>query len=209
VEYANNVSMTGAVAGTGAKVSLVPGSDRYFRKKATASSFRSAVQTLTVPSRPAVPSFTIDYNAETIAENVSADFEYSTNASMSGATAGTGSKPALVPGTNLYIQGKATASQFASAVQTLVVNNRPSSPAYTINYIAETTNEPVSAGDEYAASAAMTGPPQEPEIPLRWFREITCISEQRQPVVLLAVINSNWLFLQGHYRCCGFRHIKE
>jgi hypothetical protein len=157
MEYADNASMTGAMGGTGAKVSLLPGSNRYFRKKATASSFRSPVQTLTVPSRPAVPSFTIDYNAETIAENVSDDFEYSTNASMSAATAGTGSKPALVPGTNLYIRGKATASQFASAVQTLVVNNRPPTPAYTINYIAETTNEPVSAGDEYAASAAMAG----------------------------------------------------
>ncbi len=155
VEYASNVAMTGAVSGTGAKVSLVPGNNRYFRKKATASSFASAVQTLTVPSRPASPSFTIDYNAETLAENVSADYEYSTTASMSGATAGSGSKPALVPGTNLYIRGKATASQFASAVQTLVVNGRPSAPAYTINFIAETTNETVSAADEYAASVSM------------------------------------------------------
>jgi hypothetical protein len=157
VEYADNVSMTGAASGTGSKVSLVPGVNRYFRKKATASNFRSAVQTLAVPARPAAPAFTIDYAGETIAENVSTDFEYSTNASMSGATTGNGSKPAVVPGTNLYFKGKASATQFASLIQTLVVGIRPASPSYTINYTAETTNEPVSAGDEYASTSTMTG----------------------------------------------------
>ena len=105
VEYADNVSMTGAVSGTGAKISLVPGTNKYFRKKSTASAFKSAVQTLTVPSRPAAPAFTIDYTAETIAESVTADYEYSTNASMSGATAGTGSKPALVSGNQSLYTG--------------------------------------------------------------------------------------------------------
>jgi hypothetical protein len=156
VEYADNVSMTGAVSGTGAKISLVPGATKYFRKKSTASAFKSAVQTLTVPSRPATPTFTINYAAETIAENVTSDYEYSTNASMSGAVTGTGSKPAVVPGTNLYLRSKATASKFTSGIQTLAVTGRPAAPYYTINYAAETTNEPVSTGDEYAASATMT-----------------------------------------------------
>jgi hypothetical protein len=86
----------------------VPGANKYFRKKSTASAFKSGIQTLAVSSRPGTPAFTIDYAAETTAESVTSDYEYSTNASMSGAVAGTGSKPAVVPGTNLYIRSKAT-----------------------------------------------------------------------------------------------------
>ncbi len=156
-EYSTQSNMASASAGTGVKVAVTPGTNLYFRKKATAGSFISAVQTLTVPARPATPSFTVDFNAETLAENVSADYEYSTSPSMSGAVAGSGSKPALAPGTNLYIRVRSTASQFASAVQAITIASRPSTPLYTVNFTAETTNEPVPATDEYDEDASMAG----------------------------------------------------
>jgi hypothetical protein len=45
-EYADNVSMTGAISGSGDYVSFALGTTKYFRKKATSSAFESNVQAL-------------------------------------------------------------------------------------------------------------------------------------------------------------------
>jgi len=156
-EHADNLAMTGAVSGTGIRISLVPGTNKYFRKKATASAFKSAIQTLAVPARPAAPAFTIDYSAETTTQEISSEYEYSTAISMTGAVTGNGSKLAVVPGTNLYFRGKPTATQFVSEIQTLVVADRPLAPSYTINFADETTNEAVFASDEYDNTLIMAG----------------------------------------------------
>jgi hypothetical protein len=52
VEYSTASNMTGALAGTGSQVTLIPGTDLYFRVKYTSSSFVSAVSHLPVEVRP-------------------------------------------------------------------------------------------------------------------------------------------------------------
>ena len=89
--------------------------------------------------------------------NVTAMHQYSNNADMSGAMAGEDTPLKLTPGVNLHLRNKATASAFASKIQILAVPDRPASPMYSIDYIAEKTIEPVAAGDDYALSGNMNG----------------------------------------------------
>jgi hypothetical protein len=124
-EYASNSGMTGAVSGTGQKIALTPGQNVYFRVKSANGAPASDVQELVVPARPATPTFAIDYALESTSTSVSSEYEHSVNSDMSSATAGTGAKVVLTPGTNKYFRKKATASSFRSAKQTLVVPARP------------------------------------------------------------------------------------
>lgn len=155
-EYATQANMSGAITGAGVRVNVTPGTNLYIRRKATASAFGSAVQTLAVPSRPVATVFTVDYIAETVAENVSAEFEYSSASNMAGAITGSDNKPTLVPGTNLFIRKKATASQFASAVQELVVTARAAAPSYSISFENVATNQTAGPSVEYSSAADMS-----------------------------------------------------
>jgi hypothetical protein len=65
-EYATSSGMSTVTSGAGAKVTVTPAQNLYFRVKATASAFKSAVQTLTVAGRPNAPFSPVsDDNANT------------------------------------------------------------------------------------------------------------------------------------------------
>ena len=70
-----NSSMSGAVSGTGQKITLTPGQNHVFQDQGHSTA--SDIQTLTVPARPATPSFAIDYAAENTSTVVSSEYEYS------------------------------------------------------------------------------------------------------------------------------------
>jgi hypothetical protein len=138
-KYSVNSNMSAASSGTGVKIALTPGQNLYFRSNATATSFQSLVQNLVVPGRPATTTYTIDFIGETTSEIVPATDEYSANSNMSAATSGAGAKITITPGQNLYLRTKATTASFASLVQMLSVNYRPTSPVNpTVNDAANT-----------------------------------------------------------------------
>jgi hypothetical protein len=157
IEYSTSVSMSGAVSGSGAAITLTPGTDLYFRQKPTASSFISAITHLAVPARPSVPSVTIDYALE-VTSAIPSNMAWSTNSSGTSAVSGTNAPVALTPATDLYIWVEATASSFASTMQTLDVPARPAAPVVTIDYIMEETAEAIPSTIEYSLNAAMTSP---------------------------------------------------
>ncbi len=160
-EYSANADMSGAISGTGTVITLSPGTDMYFRVKSTASSFASAIQHLDVPDRPATPDYQIDYENEVTATAVSASDEYSEHEDFSTALPGTNSPVIIVPGTDLYIRTKATASSFYSGAQRIVVPARPSTPVVDIDFENETTEQDISSSLEYSIdenfSGAVTG----------------------------------------------------
>jgi hypothetical protein len=84
--------------------------------------------------------------------------EYSTSASFTSSANGTGSQISVVPGQDLYIRTKATASAFASPAFLLDVPVRPAAPSVTINYAQEKTAESVASTIEFSLNAAMTSP---------------------------------------------------
>lgn len=122
-EYSFNLNMTGATNGNGQKLILTPGQNVYFRTKASGNLLASDIQTLSVPSRPLAPVFTIDLINNRTSEVVSNAYEYSDNSNMSGAITGTGNYVVINPGATKYFRKKATGSAFNSAIQTL---NAPS-----------------------------------------------------------------------------------
>ncbi|NJO70056.1 MAG: hypothetical protein HC830_12930 [Bacteroidetes bacterium] len=136
-EYSVNANMSGASLGNNTKLTLTPGTDLYFRTKASSSGFQSNIQHLVVPAIPAVPNYVVDFVNKTTTANVPATVEYSTNSNMSGATAGTNTKVSLTPGTDLYLRTKSTATAFASAIQTLDVPAAPAQPAYVVDFSTE------------------------------------------------------------------------
>ncbi len=156
-KYSSSSDMSGASDGTGSHVDLSPGNNIHFQKWWTWTEFRSEIQTLPVPGRPAAPSYTIDYVNEQTSEAVPSTDEYATSPDMSSAVAGSGSAVAVTPGTNLYFRTLATSSVFSSEIQTLSVPGRPAAPSYTIDYVNEQTSEAVPSTDEYATSPDMSG----------------------------------------------------
>ena len=125
VEYSAQSDMTSASSGAGAALNLTPGTDLYFRTKATASAFLSAISHLDVPGRPAGPVYAIDYTSEKTATSVPSTVEYSTHSDITSATSGAGAAITLTPGTDLYFRTKATGSAFHSTISHLVVPIRP------------------------------------------------------------------------------------
>jgi hypothetical protein len=125
-EWSTSASMSGAAAGTNTGIPVTPGTDLYFRNKATASAFISGIQSLDVPNRPAAPVYHIDYATEKTSEAVPATVDYSTHSDMSASTAGSGAAITLTPGTDLYFRTKPTGSSFKSSVSTLQIPVRPS-----------------------------------------------------------------------------------
>jgi hypothetical protein len=157
IEWSADASMSSASQGQGNPIVLVPGTDMYFRVKATESSFPSAIQHLVVPSRPATPQYTINYSAEKTNEPVSTKDDYSTNSSMSNANSGNNTTITLNPGTDMYFRTRASAISFGSAIQSLDVPSRPQAPEFSINFAEGTTNEPVSTNIEYSTEADFSG----------------------------------------------------
>jgi hypothetical protein len=155
IEYSTKADFTSPVSGTGAKVTLIPGQDLYFRMKATASAFASAGYKLTVNARPAAPSVTINYVVEST-NPIASTMEYSTDSTFTVSTAGTGIAITVTPGQNLYFRYKATASAFSSKKFLLVLAVRPATPVATVNYATEKTVESFTAADEYSDSPTFT-----------------------------------------------------
>ena len=155
--YSSNSDMSEATNGDGSHVYLTPGANKYFQKRATSSDFTSNKQTLTVPGRPAAPSFGIDYPNERTSTVVSSDYQYSSNSDMSGAVNGDGSHVYLTPGSNKYFRQRATSSAFASTEQELIVPARPDAPSFAIDYINERTGATVSSSYQHSASSDMNG----------------------------------------------------
>jgi hypothetical protein len=125
LEYSIQADMSGSLNGTDVVLGLTPGNDLYFRTKATVSSFRSGIQHLVVPARPAEPSVSIDFTHERTTESFASTTEYSPQGDMSGSQSGTGVVLNLTPGTDCYFRVKSAASSFASGVFHLVVPERP------------------------------------------------------------------------------------
>lgn len=155
VEYSTSNYMGAATSGIGTPVKVTPGTSLYLREKATATVLASAIQVLTVPARPSVPSFTIDYGNETTAQSVSSVYEFASNQDMSDAVTCAGSNVGVLPGKDLYFRVKATASSFCSNIQTLAPPARPATPAYTIDYANEYTTQNISSLQEYATRPDM------------------------------------------------------
>jgi hypothetical protein len=158
MEYSVSGSFDDAVAGDGNPVSLTPGQDMFFRRKATTGAFASNTFWLEVPERPSKPLISIDYISEITIQNISSNMEYSTSESFAEAKTGTGSKITVIPGQDLYFKVKATTSYFSSEVYLLDVSERPAIPTATINFQGEKTAESYSAAIEYSTSPLYTDP---------------------------------------------------
>jgi Secretion system C-terminal sorting domain len=156
MEYSTSSFFTGSTAGAGNQIALTPGQDLYIRTKPTASSFVSAAFLLNVPARPNVPAVTIDYQKEQTVETIPSMIEYSLSAEMISPVSGTNAVLTLTPGSDLYLRVKATASQFKSLIQTLVVPERPATPSYTIDFSNEMTQENVPSVHEYSTAVDLT-----------------------------------------------------
>jgi len=152
-EYASMADMSDATSGTGAYVTMEPGSSRYFRTKPTSSAFLSNIQTLTGPARPSAPSFLIDYMKEEISTPIGTGFRYSINSDMSGAIVGSNNLLQVIPEVNIYFQSIASASDYASEIQTIVSPARPGAPSVGIDFASETTEESIGSDLQYSASS--------------------------------------------------------
>jgi hypothetical protein len=156
IEYSTNISMASPVNGQDLQVTASPGVNLYIRVKATASSFASLVKTLTIPARPPVPAYSINYSTEKTVENIATGDEYTANSDMTGSVSGTNAFLSLVPGTDLYFRTKVTGSSFRSGIQHLVVSARPAMPVYTIDFANEWTVETVPGTVGYSTSLSFT-----------------------------------------------------
>jgi hypothetical protein len=157
IEYnEDNNFATANTDGTNAVVAVVPGTDLYFRYKATEKDLPSAVQTLVVADRPAAPTVSIDYLLEKTSENILNTMEYAEDSEfLTGNGTGTNAPLALTPGTDLWFRMAASNSNmnFYGQSQQLVVPNRPVAPDYSIDYEAEKTLEIIPASVEYSTDA--------------------------------------------------------
>jgi len=154
--YSSNSDMSSSSTGEGSYVSLSPGSSLYFRMEASSSAFRSGVQTLTAPARPAAPAFAIDFMNGRTSSVVESSHEYSTSSDMSGAMAGSGDFLAISPESTHYLRIKASSSVFPSAVQTLTAPARPAAPSFQIDYKKEEISTSIGSGYYYSSNMDMS-----------------------------------------------------
>lgn len=134
MEYStDNWATSTDVTGTGINISSIipaegnPAATLKIRAKATPS----AVQTLTIPARPATPNYAIDFINERINSVASTD-EYSDDNFATYVPSGTGADITIHPNSNsfsekhIYFRKKVTTTSFRSAVQHIVIPTRPS-----------------------------------------------------------------------------------
>jgi hypothetical protein len=155
IEYSVSESMTGSQSGINSPIALTPGTDVYFRFKATSAQFRSNIQHLNVPPRPSQPTITFDYFTEE-SSVINETQEYSLNGNMVPASAGLNQTISVVPGTNLFIRIMATNSSFASTIQELSIPDRPSIPAFEIDFPKEQTSTVIPDIYEYSGNPDFT-----------------------------------------------------
>ncbi|MBN2215318.1 MAG: T9SS type A sorting domain-containing protein [Bacteroidales bacterium] len=153
IEYSADSTMSTPVAGTGSAISLIPGTDVYFRIKSTDSSFASGTILLEVPSRPVQPTVTIDFFNETTVQPIQPDIEFSAYSNLMQPVDGSGVKLNLIPGEDIYFRYKATIEFFSSEILHLDVSDRPSTPVFTIDFVNEKTTEPVSSMVQYSTNS--------------------------------------------------------
>ena len=123
VEYATDAAFTtGRMDGTGAVIAVTPGTNLYFRVKATATTPAGVVQTLTVAARPVAPAVTADDTANTVA-GIDGTMEFSTDGTTwTTYNAATPNLPDLTGKVALQVRVKATSTTFSSEVKTLNFN---------------------------------------------------------------------------------------
>jgi hypothetical protein len=155
-EYSFSPDMVPAYQGTGAKITVTPGQDIYFRTKANGVYTASDIRHVIVPARPQTPAFTIDYLQEYTSEIISSEYEYSSSSDMSNATVCPGTRMEIMPGSTLYFRKKATSTSFSSLIQTLAAPARPSTPSYSIDYDSEKTVEIIGLNDDYSYDSDMS-----------------------------------------------------
>jgi hypothetical protein len=203
-EYAYQADMSNAVAGNGEKIRIIPGQDVYFRLINSYNLLTPEIQHLVVPARPVAPDVSVDYQSETTSQNIDSTMEYSFSALFSNHVAGNGNKVAILPGQNLYFRIRATASIFASVVDTLMVPGRPQSPVFTINYTERTTNEVAGENIAYTYKADFSdasfgeGKPVVLE-PLNtlYFRKIADYASFKSEISQLKIPDRNFLGYSG------------
>ncbi|MBN1597526.1 MAG: T9SS type A sorting domain-containing protein [Bacteroidales bacterium] len=157
VEYSVYANMSNPQTGTNQIINISPGTDLYFRYKATESSFASSIYFLDVPSRPATPSFTIDYLNETTNEVVSSSIEMSANSSFTSPQLGEDEKISVSPGESIYFRALPTTGAFISATFILSAPERPSLSSYSVNFYNRTTQQTIPAGVFYSENSDMSG----------------------------------------------------
>lgn len=159
VNYSSQADMTGGMPGDDSFLSLTPEVDVYFQLAATASAFKSEIQHLEVPGRPADPLVSIEFSKEEITNvpanaqwNISGSFEDIANnqsISLNIPENGTGNTTSL-------IQVVATDTSFSAAnTQNIEIIERPANPNVNIDFENESL---VNIGDntEWNASGSFT-----------------------------------------------------
>ena len=127
-------SDTGWTQGTSSAVKVEPNSKIYIYKAATASDFKSAVQTLTAPSRSGITAPTVDYSLETLSTDATMEYKVGSG----DWTACTGTMAATAFGwdgsaaVTVQFRTAATGSSYASEAQTVTIPARPAAPALSI-----------------------------------------------------------------------------
>lgn len=137
-------------------VNVIPGTDIYFRIKASQYKLPSLIQHLEVPGNPAAPAYSIDFINERTNEVIEDNAEYDTSAAMTTSITGTGGKVPLIPGQDMYFRMKATDTCFVSQVQQLSVPVRPPYSLPGIDYAGEMTNRAINATEEYSTNSDMS-----------------------------------------------------
>lgn len=170
IVYSESSNIANAQNGTGAKLDIAPGTDLFFAYQATSTMFRSEIFHLTVPQRPAVPQYTIDFANEQTNENVPASVNISSAPEMTNTENGQNAPVAITPGTTLYLQQTASSSakRFQSEVTVFDIPDRPAAPYFDIDFINEQTTQAIPTTVIYASSSAMGN----------------AISGEKQPIVL-------------------------
>jgi uncharacterized repeat protein (TIGR02543 family) len=145
VEYnADNNFETANISGEGVEIALTPGQDLYLRYIATASDLASDIQHLAVNNRPAASAFTIDYENETAYNIVATAYEYAEDEYFTNNLhTATSQYVPITPGIDLWFRRQATSGSFAGESYFLDIVDRPAAPIYSIDYVAEQTNETI------------------------------------------------------------------
>ncbi|NJK86967.1 MAG: hypothetical protein HC906_14310, partial [Bacteroidales bacterium] len=106
--YEYSTDLSNWITGSNASVAMNPGTTKYFRVKASASTFESDHQTLTAPAVDP-PVYSIDFINQRTNENISIQDEFSYN--QSSWSSGTGEKISLTPVSTIYFRKKADHSK--------------------------------------------------------------------------------------------------
>lgn len=112
VEYDDNSDFASPSIGTGVPIPIAPGSQTYFRVKATDTDLTGAIQTLSAPGRPDSPTGITYHVAAKTVSGLASMYEYSINGSPYSTVA---SDVNFVAGP-ITARTKATAAAFASEV---------------------------------------------------------------------------------------------